>query len=371
LADDGSDLTQPPVIAQAQSQSQVPGPGATFGPYSLVRKMGQGGMAEVLLAEKRGDDGEVSRCVIKRVSSVLRSDRDFREMFIEESRIARMIHHPNIVECFDAGTIDGISYMALELVEGLDLGALVGRLAPEPLAVGAALDIGIAVAGALDHAHHLADQAGRPLDLVHRDVSPENILISWSGEVKLLDFGISRFKDRNYATQIGVRKGKAGYMAPEYVQGAPLDARADIFQLGVTMVEILSGKRLFEADELRPRDFAGMQAVLEEHLGRAGIPPELLGLLARMCAPDPKDRPAEAREVARELERIAAELTSSYRLSEIVSLLAPTSQTKKLPRSTDLLPPPRRRSSPTLLALALLGLVLIAAALAYLIDRSL
>jgi serine/threonine-protein kinase len=308
-----------------------PDPGAvpTFGPYALIERLGQGGMAEIFVAERRTEGGVMARCVIKRIAPALRSDRDFREMFIDESRIARMIHHPNIVECFDSGAIDGAAYMALELVDGLELGALTQRLLPHRLGIGAALEIAVALAGALDHAHHLTDEDGRPLELVHRDVSPENVMISWTGEVKLLDFGISRFRDRGYATQIGVRKGKLGYMAPEYVEGGAVDARADLFQLGVTLVEILSGKRLFAADQPRPKDLEAMRAALGRHLAASeALPPELFELLVHLCAPDPEDRPATAGEAADVLERIAEHSSPSPSLADVVQRLAPTGRAR-------------------------------------------
>ncbi len=260
--------------------------------------------------------------------------------------------------------------MALELVEGLELGALIQRLLPERLGIGPVLEIGIAIARALDHAHRLTDEDGRPFELVHRDVSPENVMISWSGEVKLLDFGISRFRDRSYATQIGVRKGKLGYMAPEYVEGGSVDARADVYQLGVTLAETLAGKRLFVDAQPRPRDLDETRGTLARHLAASkALPPSLFELLVHMCATDPADRPATAGDVAEALEKIAQELSSKLSLAEVVDFIAPTGRATAAPSDPQKTRITARLGSPRLIwiAVLLIAASALGVALAYLI----
>jgi serine/threonine protein kinase len=310
--DSGSDTMPPPVIEETM-----------FGPYRLAGRIGDGGMAEVLVAE-RIVDGAEQRCVIKRVAPALRKDPEIAEMFREEARVVRLLSHPNIVECLDAGTIDGVAYIAFELIEGMDLGRLLGAYTVDRIPIGAALQIAISVARALDHAHRVASENGRPLQVVHRDVSPENVLIAWNGEVKLIDFGISKFRDRAHATRAGVLKGKLGYMAPEQLAAGVVDERTDIYQFGVVLVEMLAGQRLFAAESLaRPRDLMQTRVLLERHLAAAAPPARLVDLVVRLCAPDPSERPPSVNGVLTELEALHAELGDDS-LPEIARARAPS-----------------------------------------------
>jgi hypothetical protein len=207
----------------------------TFGPYRLLGKMGEGGMAEVLLAES-----SKGKCVIKRIAPNLRVDPGYAEMFHEEGRIARMLKHPNIVECLDAGAIDGVLYIAFELIEGVDLAKLIVDMSPEKVPPSAALEMGAAVARALDYAHRLTGEDGRPLQVVHRDVSPENVVIAWSGEVKLLELCDARRRAQRQGRVHGARaaRGRSRGRADRSVsagrgvgggdgRGAPLSGRVD------------------------------------------------------------------------------------------------------------------------------------------------
>ncbi len=293
----------------------------SFGRYKLMGKIGDGGMAEVRVAHL--PDGKP--CVIKRVAPGLRADADFLAMFREEARIAPKLKHPNVVACLDAGAIDGVDFIAFELVPGLDLGELIAELAPERIPISAALEIAVAIARALDYAHRLTDDQGRSLSLVHRDVSPENVVISWSGDVKLLDFGISRFRDRVYETRAGVVKGKLGYLSPEQLAVGSGDEHTDLYQLGVVFAEMLSGQRLFPGDSLvRPRDLAETRTLIDRHLGN-NMPPRLIDLVTRLCAPDRDLRPATAKEALDELEQLRARAPAGPTLRELVRRRAPPS----------------------------------------------
>jgi serine/threonine protein kinase len=218
-----------------------------FGDYHLLEKIATGGMAEVWRARAYGLAGFEKILVIKKVLDSLASDDEFIKLFIDEARIAVQLLHVNIVQVFDLGEVNGHYYMAMEYVHGQDLARLVSRsrnLGPFPIPL--TLFVMSEVLKALQFAHARTDDEGNPLRIVHCDISPQNILVSYSGEVKITDFGISRaaFQAKNLHEVI---RGKYAYMAPEQVDGKPLDGRTDLFSLGVVFYELLTGRRLFKA----------------------------------------------------------------------------------------------------------------------------
>ena len=205
-----------------------------FGPYRLVRRLGVGGMAETFEATRTRAEGFEQRVCLKRVLPAFSDDEEFVSRFQREAKLAAGLRHTNIVGVIDAGSIDGAHYMALELVDGVDLRSLLKsspeqRLSPEVVAL-IAIDLGYA----LEHAHGA---------LVHRDISPSNILLSRSGDAKLADFGIAKALDGAHVTASRGAQGKIPYMAPERMRGESVDGRADLFSLGVVMYEALSGVR--------------------------------------------------------------------------------------------------------------------------------
>ena len=223
--------------------------------YSIAGKLAQGGMAEVYLARQIGPVGTQKLVVVKRVRPHLANDSDFVGMFVNEARLAKMINHPNVVQIFDLGdqprpaTQGGGQdwFLAMEYLDGRDM-LQVGRACRShnkavPFDVTARI-IADACAG-LDHAHSLKGEGGKSLDLVHRDMSPENILITFEGQVKVVDFGIAKASDNLIKTQAGQIKGKLGYVAPEAILGKPIDARADVFAVGATLYLFLSGRPAF------------------------------------------------------------------------------------------------------------------------------
>lgn len=220
-----------------------------LGRYELVRKIATGGMAELFLARFSGPGGFEKRCAVKRILPQYASDAEFLRMFLNEARVAAMFDHPNIVQIFDHGTDEntGQHFIAMELVNGLDLRQLL-RLAREQ-----GLDVppelaAYMMAQALDglaYAHEFRDPAGVPLNVVHRDVSPQNILVSYDGSLKLVDFGIVKVNAQEGHTQTGLLKGKVAYMSPEQAAGEPIDGRADVFAIGVCLYELITGVKPF------------------------------------------------------------------------------------------------------------------------------
>ncbi len=223
-----------------------PAMGERFGSYELLDKIAVGGMAEIFRARAVHGKGVRKDFVIKRIHPALSADLSFVAMFIDEARLGVSLVHGNIVPVFDFGCIDGYYYLAMEHVEGQDLAVLCGRakIVDKPWPWQLALHIVNEVLEGLDYAHNKRDEQGRPLELVHRDVSPANILVSLDGQVKLLDFGIARSMAREYETRTGVIKGKPGYMAPEQAAGKRVDARADIWSAGAVLHELLTGQKL-------------------------------------------------------------------------------------------------------------------------------
>ncbi|MFN7133489.1 MAG: serine/threonine-protein kinase, partial [Myxococcales bacterium] len=239
--------------------------GTRFGRYDLVKKLAAGGMGEVWLA-KLDTGGFSKRVVLKLVLPQLLDNLQIGEMFLDEARLALGLSHPNVPQVFDAGEASGIPFLAMEYVHGVDLQTVLkklqrqGQRVPVPLAVRIAVEI----ASALDYAHHARGADGQPLNLVHRDVSPQNVLLGFDGGVRLIDFGIAKSSGRSVVTADGMVKGKFPYIAPEQARGDAVDGRTDLFALGAVLHESLSGTPLF----LRDSDVATLSAVIE-----APIPP--------------------------------------------------------------------------------------------------
>lgn len=227
-----------------EQQSQGPGANELFGKYELVDRLGRGGMADVWRARVAGPQGFNRTVVLKRILPHLITDTRARELFEREARVVSRLSHANIVPVYEFGEIDGEYYLAMEYVEGRDLSALIraGGASPQLAAV-----VVRDVCRALAYAHALRGDDGVPLRILHRDVSPSNIIVGYDGSVRLLDFGIAKaFSDpRDKRTVKGTIRGKFGYIAPEVFEGEQPDARADLFSIGVVLHETVSGKRLF------------------------------------------------------------------------------------------------------------------------------
>lgn len=227
-----------------------------FGKYTLLAHLATGGMADVFLARQRGPGGFNRECVLKRILPHLSQDEGFVQMFLEEARIVARLSHPNIVSTFDLGQVNNDYFLALEYVDGLTLERILDlekargeQAMPWPIAV----RIIASIAEGLDHAHKARDSAGVPLLLVHRDVSPSNIVVSRDGVAKVLDFGIAKAmaaRDQKLKTGVGIIRGKVPYMSPEQVQGLELDARSDVFSLAAILYEITTGQLPFQGENM-------------------------------------------------------------------------------------------------------------------------
>jgi len=280
-----------------------------MGRYTLLRRFAVGGMAELYLAQQRGAEGFVKLVALKRILPHLAADPQFTRMFLDEARLAAALDHPNIAHVLDFGESDGEHYLTMEYVHGrhlLDvLRAHKGRGLPLPTA----LAIVAAVGRALHHVHEQRGPEGRPMGLVHRDVSPSNVLLSYDGAVKLTDFGIAKAMELTSFTRTGTFKGKLGYAAPEQCRGEAIDRRADVYALGIVLYETTLGVRAFSG----PNEFAVLGKVargdyLPPREIDAEYPAELAAVVARAMAAMPEDRYASAAELADALDELSIAL---------------------------------------------------------------
>lgn len=276
-----------------------------LGPYELSSHIATGGMAEVYVARREGPHGFQKTVAVKRIIPQLAQDPEFVAMFVDEARVSAHLSHPNIVQVFDFGEDEGELYMAMEFVQGTSTAKLIRAISgrPQLLPLDATFHLILSVLRALDYAHTAVDEEGTGLHLVHRDVSPGNILLHASGAVKLTDFGIARAARIERRTDAGQLKGKLGYMSPEQVVGRELDPRSDLFTLAVVFAELLTGEPLFagqnELDVLmRIRD-ADLRI-----LDRAHIPEDVRSVLLQALARKPKDRFEDAAAFASALEDV-------------------------------------------------------------------
>ncbi|WP_241759086.1 serine/threonine protein kinase [Pyxidicoccus parkwayensis] len=232
----------------------------TFGRYELLRRIAIGGMGAVYLARQKGPVGFQKLLVLKRLLPHLSEDDEFIQMFLDEGRIAAHLNHPNIAQIYDLGDVDGQYYIAMEYVHGEAVGPLGLRAQQRKVTIPLGLKCRIIAdaAAGLDGAHNARSPSGRKLALIHRDVSPQNVLVGFNGGVKLIDFGVAKASGKLSQTMVGTIKGKHAYMSPEQARGEPLDCRSDIFGLGTVFYELLTGARLFKRDT----EFATLKAVV-------------------------------------------------------------------------------------------------------------
>jgi serine/threonine protein kinase len=277
-----------------------------FGKYLLIDKVGTGGMAELFMAKQTGMKGFEKVMAIKRILPHLTEDAEFISMFINEAKLAALLTHQNIVQIFDLGHIENSYFIAMEYVMGKDLRTILQRAKTltMPMSVGHALLIISKICAALDYAHRKKDLSGRDLNIVHRDISPQNILVSYEGEVKLVDFGIAKAASQASETRTGVLKGKLSYMAPEQAWGRAVDRRTDIFAIGIVLYEILTGHKLFKGDN----DFDTLEKVREAKVEppptslNKQVAPELEAIILKALAKEADNRYPSASEMQTALE---------------------------------------------------------------------
>jgi serine/threonine protein kinase len=278
-----------------------------FGKYTLIRKLATGGMAELFLAIQKSVAGFEKLLVIKRILPSMNQDRAFIEMLLHEARIAATLSHPNIVQIFDVGQHDGQYFIAMEHVHGEDLRSIVRQMKKKGVLefpLEHALAIVLGMCAGLSYAHEKHELDGSALNIVHRDISPQNVVVTFTGDVKIVDFGIAKSDSRvGEATKSGKLKGKVPYMSPEQARGEVIDARSDVFSTGVMLFELTTGKRLFkgasEYETLRlicERDYPRPSDV------RSDYPADLEPIVMKALAKDANDRYQSAREMQSDIE---------------------------------------------------------------------
>jgi serine/threonine protein kinase len=243
-------MTAPQVSGARSEVNRMEGTEAAsgaLGKYRLIAELGHGGMAQVFLALARGPAGFNKLAVIKQIREQLADDPEFLTMFLDEARLAARLNHPNVVQTNEVGEDGKRYFICMEYLEGQPLNRIIQRLGRENgLPLGLTLRILVDGLAGLHHAHELADYDGTALQVVHRDVTPHNIFVTYAGQVKMVDFGIAKALSQSAETKAGVLKGKVAYMAPEQARGDKVDCRADIFSVGVIMWEALAGRRMFK-----------------------------------------------------------------------------------------------------------------------------
>lgn len=280
-----------------------------FGKYTLLSRLATGGMANVFLAQHKGPGGFEKTCVVKRILPHLSQDPEFIQLFLGEARMAARLSHPNIVQIYDLGQVDKDYFLAMEYVDGVDLEQTLYRAKekgfpalPWPIASRIIADI----AGALDHVHHAIDNNGQPLQLVHRDITPSNVIVSWNGSPKILDFGIATSQGTYISN--GTIKGKVHYLSPEQLQSTHLDGRSDVFSLGIILYELIYGVRPFPGENLGQLT---TQILHEEpqppEKFNLSIPARLKLTVLRALAKSPAERWQTARHFQRALEQLLTE----------------------------------------------------------------
>jgi serine/threonine protein kinase len=296
------------VIEQRHSAS-APSSGSnqaqdTFGRYRLLGLLGQGGMGRLYIAERRGVQGFVKIVALKRILPHLADSAALRDMFLNEARIAARLEHPNIVAAYELGEVDGKYFISMEYLPGEDLSVVISRCqGAQVIPVEIAAALAHQAAQGLHYAHDVRDGQGRLIGLVHRDVSPRNIFVTYHGVVKLLDFGMVR-NPTGPASVPGVFKGKYAYCAPEQLDGGRLDRRTDVFCLGIVLWECLTGARLFDgATDVETIGAVRSGRIAAPSALRPEVPVELDRIALRALSRDPSHRYQSAQEMSEELDR--------------------------------------------------------------------
>lgn len=277
-----------------------------FGKYYLLERVNVGGMAEIFKAKAFGVEGFERLLAVKRILATIAEDESFINMFIDEAKIAGQLNHPNIAQIFDLGKVEDDYFIALEYIAGKDMKTIFerSRRLGEKVSVPRVCYEIMKVCEGLGHAHDKRDAQGNELNIVHRDVSPQNILISYEGEVKIIDFGIAKAQGKTSQTQVGILKGKFSYMSPEQVRGLHIDHRSDLFSLGIVLYELLTLERLF----LGESDFDTLEKIRKVEMSPPSlfnphIPKELEDIVLKSLAKSPEDRFQTAYEFADALEQ--------------------------------------------------------------------
>lgn len=293
---------------------------APFGKYLLLQRVSVGGMAEVFKALPANADRIDQIVAIKRILPNIAEDSEFIGMFIDEARIAGQLTHPNICRIYELGRVNNDHYIAMQFLWGRDLLKLMNRYKKAGRFVSPmmAAFIGSKACSALHYAHTKRDERGEPLNIIHRDVSPQNIIVGYSGQVKLIDFGVARAASQSQKTQAGILKGKFGYMSPEMIRGMEIDHRSDVFAMGICLHELLTSTRLFYGET----DFATLELVRDANVAppsrkATGVPPALDAIVMKALSREVDDRYQSAEEMQWALEEFLATHDPQYGQTDV------------------------------------------------------
>ena len=292
-----------------------------LGSFEILRRLARGGMAEIFLARTSGPSGFEKLVVLKKILAKYAARPRYVQLFLEEARLAASLDHPSIAQVYDIGMVDGAYFFTMEHLHGQDVRSILHRAwrIGERFAIEHAVQIARHVASALHFAHEKQKSDGSLLGLVHRDVSPSNIIVTYDGATKLLDFGVAKTAASTVKTRTGTLKGKIAYMSPEQARGASIDRRSDIFSLGIVLWEMVTTQRLYRAEN----DLATLQLIIHQpprppSQVRPECPPELERIVLRALAQDPDQRYATAEQLVIELDELARE----HKLKQSPSALA-------------------------------------------------
>ncbi|HEX8438703.1 serine/threonine-protein kinase, partial [Archangium sp.] len=298
-----------------------------FGKYLLLDRINIGGMAEVWRGKMFGAGGFERLVAIKRILPNIAEDDEFISMFIDEAKISVQLNHANVAQIYELGQISNSYFIAMEYIPGKDMRAIFDRCRKkgEPAPVPLVAFMVSKMCEGLDYAHRKKDNMGRDLNIVHRDISPQNILISFEGEVKVIDFGIAKAAGKATKTQAGILKGKFGYMSPEQIRGLPLDRRSDIFAIGVCLYEMLTGERLFVGDS----DFSVLEKVRKAEVAPPStynkrIPEALEKIVLKALARDVDERYQYANELGDDLQRFLLTSESIFSRKDLMQYMKST-----------------------------------------------
>jgi serine/threonine protein kinase len=295
-----------------------------FGNYTLLRRLAVGGMAEVYVGKTKGIGGFEKLVAIKVIHPRYSEDEHFVTMLVEEAKISVLLNHVNIAQTFDLSCIDGTYYIVMEFIEGADAYRVMRKAAEikRALPIDICAFIAAEVCLGLDYAHRKRDSEGRPLGIVHRDISPQNILISYAGEVKIIDFGIAKAAARSTQTEAGVIKGKYYYMSPEQAWGDPVDHRSDIFSTGVVLYELLTGRGLYTEDNVPLLlDKVRKAEIAPPETRRPSVPKELSQIVMKALARDPDKRFQSAQEMSQALTSFLYATNPTFTAGHLADLM--------------------------------------------------
>jgi len=283
----------------------------SFGPYRLIDRIAVGGMAEVFKAKRSGVEGFEKIVALKRILPHLSENKEFLDMFVDEAKMVAGLTHPNIVQIFDLGRIESSYYIAMEYVHGRDLRTTIRRARDKGLRMPLDLSLRVVshVCSALEYAHRKKDTRGRPMEIVHRDVSPQNILITFEGNLKLADFGIAKAATKASTTDRGALRGKLLYMSPEQAWGRPIDRRSDIFSLGIVLYEMVTERKPFvgSGSEMTILEMVRKCVVTPPREINPRVPEVLDRVVMKALARNPDERYQDAGQMQRGIEKILRE----------------------------------------------------------------